>query len=186
MTRAGVVGCLFLPILALSPVGCERASERAEDAEAARPEASMEPAAETARGPNGGALVRLGEDTAVLEWTLESETGRLHMYVWEPGLESPLAIPQEMLFVKLTGQDLQSAAMLVRQADPAAGGRRSAHFAGGVKALVGRAGFEVVVDGVTIGKQSFRLIQFPFPEGNGLEKFWPVWAPEESPPEEAP
>jgi hypothetical protein len=135
---------------------------------------------EGAAGPKGGALVALG-NSSVLEFTQDEGTGMIHMWVWEPDLETPRPIRQEMVIVRTTAPGINGFVMLVPQEDGTEGvlEGETAHYAGGLDPLADVSGFDAVIEGVSVDGESFRLVEFPFPAGRALDDPWPAMSAEE-------
>jgi len=134
---------------------------------------------EIERGPNGGALVPLGDGVAVLEFTFDVTTGMFKMHVWDAALESPVRIRQNMAFLKVPlGNDQDGGVMLVPIENEATGEKKgsAATFHGGLRTLIGREQFEVLLEWVMVDDQSFRLVPFSMPDGNGLGPGFPAVA----------
>ncbi|MCA9753910.1 MAG: hypothetical protein KC591_17055 [Gemmatimonadetes bacterium] len=134
-------------------------------AEAAAPE----------RGPHDGALVKLGDDVAVLEFVADPDEGVLHMYVWDTERKGRKLIRQQNVFLlaKIYGEEVL--VMLTPQDQPGdqARGEWTSHYAGGHKELRGHSEFDILVEGITIDNVSYWRIALPYPAGNGLDEGWP-------------
>ncbi|GJM44123.1 MAG: hypothetical protein DHS20C21_09650 [Gemmatimonadota bacterium] len=133
------------------------------------------PAIEGAGGPHrgrhepkhGGALVPLGEDHAHLEFVLEPATGLLTMYVLDGEAGKPKRLQQEMVFAKITTDAEEFAMVLFAQGDSETGEQLgdTAFYQAAHRKLEGQAGFDAVLEGVTIGRQSYRRVSFRYPLG---------------------
>jgi len=132
---------------------------------------------EIERGPHGGALVPLGDGVAALEFTFDVTTGMFEMHVWDATLESRIGIRQNMAFLKVPlGDGRDGGVMLIPLENEITGDRKGdcATFIGGLRTLIGREEFEVLLEWVMVDEQSFRLVPFSMPDGNGLGPGFPA------------
>ena len=119
--------------------------------------------------PHGGALVRLGDEFAHLEFVVDSETGQITAYVLDGEAERGVPVSQSSLGVEVRAAGREPFAVTLMPVENVLTGEtrgRTSQFEGRSERLQGLPRFQGEVRRLGVRGRSFEHVPFRFPEGN--------------------
>jgi len=113
--------------------------------------------------PHGGSLAMLGDHLAQVELVEGPNPGKWSIYVLDGGAERFLRVEQSQISVTMDGQEVVFQAV----ANPATGESvgDTSQFTASVKGLSKEDHFAVRIGEIVVYRQSFKNIEFDYPEG---------------------
>ena len=123
--------------------------------------------------PHDGTLVVLGEEFAHLEFVLDTETGKITVYVLDGEAENPIRIDQDQIEIQiLTKEDSSKAESPTLMFEPVSnvltGEKKgdTSEYSTQSDQLKGQDRFQATISGITVNGVEFRAVDFGFPEGH--------------------
>lgn len=123
-----------------------------------------QPAGHVHAAPHGGTLIELGSHFAHVELVFDSSSGALTGYVLDGEAEKSIRIEQKTLELRISDFTLELAAVENTLTGETVGD--TSEFAGRSDRLKGLAAFKGALTSVTVKGQTFRNVEFGYPEGN--------------------
>ena len=113
--------------------------------------------------PHGGSLAMLGDHLAQLELVAGLNPGEWSIYVLDGGAERFVRVEQSEISVTMDGQKVVFQAVANSATGESVGD--TSQFTGSVKGLSKEDQFAVRIGEIVVYRQSFKNIEFDYPEG---------------------
>ena len=123
--------------------------------------------------PHDGTLVVLGEEFAHLEFVLDTETGKITVYVLDGEAENPIRIEQESIELQIVTKNndgnTETSTLILKPVSNVLTGEKkgdSSEFSAESDRLKNQDNFQAVISQITVNGVEFKAVEFGYPEGN--------------------
>lgn len=125
----------------------------------------------THAAPHGGTLIVLGDESAHLEWVLDSATGKVDLYVLDGEAINGVQVAHETLRFAIEGVPSVGTVELSAVASSLSGETvgSTSRFQGEIAGLKGVEKFDATLEAIIVRGVEFRGVSFPYPEGNDVQ-----------------